>query len=200
MIISMVSIYATCNRRLDCFGAKYSFSVNVKAYPNNDSIRIGDTIWIELNEPVSLTDHTSGNNINYSGAENLGMGITIDEFVGGSVNEPGTVPAATKFYFQLEMGSPIQNTLVERVRSFNFSETQGNYRFKVGIVPKQKGIYGVAISNAANVYRNNDKCTKANFNIIFANTNQHLYFYESNRPGYTISEYEKTHLYCFKVK
>lgn len=200
IVIFTVSIYATCKKRLDCASTIHSFAINAKAYPSKDSINIYDTLWIEINQAVSLIDNVSGNTIDYTNAENLGMVTTIDEFVGGSINNPGTIPAANKFNFEIQSGNLLQNTFIERVRSFNFLEKQGIYLFKVGIVPHQKGIYGIAISNAANVYRKNDKCTKASFAITFKDTDQHLYLYQQNRPDYTISEYEKTHLYCVKVK
>lgn len=200
IFVFITTIYATCDKRSDCFNSVYSFSINSKAYPSNDSINISDTIWIEINEPVDMVDGISGNKISYANAENLGLGITIDQFVGGSIENPGTVPAAGKFNYQIQFGYSIQNTFIERVREFRFLETQGFYKFKVGIIPQQKGIYGIAISNAANLHIKNDKCTKAAFKITFNDTDQHLYLYEQNRPNYNISEYEKTHLYCVKVK
>ena len=200
IFIFTATIYATCNKRLDCFNTIYSFSSSAKAYPSKDSINTFDTLWIEINEPVSLIDSASGDTVNYNNAENLGMGITIDEFMGGSINNPGTIPAANKFHFRIQLGDSIRNPFVERVREFKFLEIQNFYRFKVAIIPQQKGTYGIAISNAANVYRKNDKCTKAMFSITLTDTDQHLYFYEYNRPGYIISEYEKSHLYCVKIK
>jgi hypothetical protein len=92
------------------------------------------------------------------------------------------------------------NLLPEQNRDYGFSEMNNEYKFKLGVIPKQTGTFAIGVDNAANVFRTNDKCTKASFFIKFANTNQHLYFIEQNRPGYTISESESTHAYCFKVK
>jgi len=44
------------------------------------------------------------------------------------------------------------------------------------------------VSNASNVYKNNDKCTKANFEINFKNTNQHLLLNQISFPDYHLTE------------
>jgi hypothetical protein len=85
-------------------------------------------------------------------------------------------------------------------RDYLFIEANSEYKFKLGIIPKRVGVFTFSPSNSGTVRRANDNCSKAVFNITFANTNQHLYVYEQNRPGYTPSEYERTHMYCFKVK
>jgi len=54
------------------------------------------------------------------------------------------------------------------------------------------------VSNASNIYRKNDNCTKANFGINFTATNQHLYFNEIVLPGVTLPA--GGGIYLFKVK
>lgn len=48
--IYMITVFATC--RKDCSRTDYSFEIAAKAYPDLDSIRVGDTVWVEVNEPV----------------------------------------------------------------------------------------------------------------------------------------------------
>jgi hypothetical protein len=172
----------------------------VVAYPDLDSISINDTIWFQINSSTNLKDIQTGRQIDYSNVENMGSAITFLEFIGGSVIDPGVVGSTSAFNYNLILGSVVTNPLVEQIKEYKFLEEQGNYKFKLGVVPKKKGIFGIGIGNAANVYRKSDKCTKAGFNITFKNTNQHLYFLEQNRPGYTPSGMELTNLYCFKVK
>lgn len=43
-------------------------------------------------------------------------------------------------------------------------------------------------------------CQKASLGISLINTQQHEYFYQLWRPGYTLTNTELKHLYCFKVK
>ena len=44
---------------------------------------------------------------------------------------------------------------------------------KDSVSVKQKGMYSILFSNAVNVYRANDNCTKASFTLHFENTNKH---------------------------
>lgn len=198
--ISMASIFSTCKKGgLGCGNAVYNFKIGVRAYPDKDSIRIGDTIWFELNTPTSFEDITSGKLINYGGAANLGSAISVVKFVGGSISDPGAVYSANSFNYILVTGSQVNNPFVEGIRDYLFLESNNQYKFKLAIIPQQLGIFSLGLSNAANVYRHSDKCTKAGFEIDFENTNQHLYFLQNNRPGYVISGSELTSIYCFKV-
>lgn len=196
----MASIFSTCKKGgLGCANTVYNFKINMQAYPDKDSIHINDTIWIELNSPTSLTDLRTNQLVDFSGATNLGSAITVVKFVGGSVSDPGAVYSANSFDYVLEVGKKIDNPFTEGVREFIFIEDNQMYLFKLGIVPKQLGIFSIGLSNAANVYRKSDKCTKAGFEIDFSTTNQHLYYLQNNRPGYVITGSELTSLYCFKV-
>ena len=80
-----------------------------------------------------------------------------------------------------------------------FTEADGYYQFKLGIVAQNTGRFVVTISNAANVYRSNDACTKASFAINFKETNQHFYYLQSWRPDLTLDESGKNKVYYFKV-
>jgi hypothetical protein len=74
-------------------------------------------------------------------------------------------------------------------------EMNGRYRFKAAFIPKGKGDFGISPGNAASVFRNQDKCAKADFSIAVTNTNQHRYIYQESRPGYEITEQERTNVY-----
>jgi hypothetical protein len=195
----MAFIQATCNKKVDCLNAVYTFAVTAKVYPDMENINIGDTIWVELDEPNMFEDLQSGKTIDFSQAANLGLGIALDRFTGGDLLNPGTVAAAAAFSIHVREGTQLSSLQPERIRSFNFSEQAGRYRLKIAVVPSQAGTYSLGISDASNVFRKNDHCTKAGFKITLANTTQHLHLYEQNRPGYTPSAYEVVHMYCFKV-
>lgn len=200
VVIYAFSVYASCNKNTDCVSQTYSFDTHIKAYPDNDSININDTIWLEYISSTILPDLATGDLVEYSKA-NLSMSKDFVEFTGGSISNPGVVPSVNAFDYKLVHGSFIPDDLSpEKNRDYSVQENNSAYRFKLGIIPKRVGIFSIAVTNASNVYRLNDLCSKASFKITFANTNQHLYFYEQNRPGYTPSEYERTHMYCFKVK
>ena len=175
-----------------CADTKFSFQTGIRAYPDRDSIHTGDTIWFEANVPTSLTDTKTNQLIDYSGAVNMGTYIALDRLTGGSIANPNNTYAAGEFKLVLLNGNESNNVLPERIRSFLFIESGKQYSLKFGIIPQKKGIYYAGIGNPANVYRKSDPCTKAGYGIKFINTNQHLYFYQNDRPGYVIQGLELT--------
>ncbi len=169
-----------CNKRLDCARTIYSFSLNVIAYPNKDSIHIGDTIWVEIDEPTTLKDAFTGSMVDYRGAANLGSAISFDKYSMSS--GLFTIDAAQEFNFSVVSGRQINSTNANLYHEFRFSETNGHYRFKLGIIPKETGVFRFLLSSAANVYRKGDRCTKASFAMFFKSIDQH-YYLNPNFPG-----------------
>ncbi len=185
---------------LGCADTKFTFQTSIRAYPDKDSIRVGDTVWLESNIPVSLNDISTKNLIDYSGASNLGTVISLDRFTGGSISDPGTTYAANEFKYVLLKGKIVENNILpDRIKEYLFIEANNQYSLKVGIVAQKKGVYILGVDNSKNVFRSTDKCTKASYFINFINTKQHLYLYQNNRPGYKIEGLELTNTYCFKV-
>lgn len=200
IVIAMANTFSTCKKGgPGCVHPVYYFKTGVQAYPDQDSIRIGDTIWITAHFSKKLIETNSHDTVEFSGATNLGSDLSFDIFRGGSISDPGTNYAANDFNYSLVIGSPANNPFTDRIKEYLFKENDNTYDFKLGIIPKFSGTYAVAIGDAQGVARKSDKCSKAYFEIDFENTNQHLYLYQDNRPGYTISEYEQKHMYCFRV-
>jgi hypothetical protein len=197
-LLALVSIYATCNKG-NCHEAIYSFEATYSIFPDKDSIQIGDTIWLQLSTLTTLNSLFTNQVVDYSGAVNFGTAVGYAKLIGGDMYNPGSVPAADSFNYKLIKGINQQSAKQDQVRNFLFVEENGMYVFKLGIIPKAKGLFALGPGNAVNVYTNKNKCDKANFNLTFKNTNQHLYFLEQSRPGYETSIYEKTHMYCVKV-
>jgi hypothetical protein len=176
----LIFIYATCKKNSDCANIVYTFSAEIKAYPDVDSTNIGDTLFLELNHPVTSKDIISGREISYSNAANFGTAIGFAEFI--FPNNVNTEVAA-KFNYKLFWGIELKRQDSSKFREFSFVQINQFYKFKLAIIPKFKGVFKLFVSNAANVYRTDDKCTKAGFVINFTNTNQHLYLNEVSFPG-----------------
>ncbi len=171
LAVAMISTFSTCKKGITgCAETVYSFQMDIKAYPDIDSIHTGDTLWLEVNSPATLQDNISNRLVNYSGAENLGTAIGFGQFKNDS-----TTVAANFFDYKLVLGIPINNPNINQIREYLFIQTNNNYAFKLGIVPKYKGTFSIGVSNAANVYRKSDNCTKASFVITFKDTKQHYY-------------------------
>lgn len=196
LVICMTSYGFKCNKSVGCAEVVSNFEMGIKAYPDKDSILIGDTIWIEINEPVIFKDltGTGTGNVDYSNAANLGAAISFAQLISvDSTNDK----VASKFKYLLMSGSSVERQDTIKYWEYKFSEQNGFYRFKLALIPREKGVYKMFIGNANNVYRNNNKCTKANFIINFINTNQHYYFNKVSFPGIVLSG--KTGVYLFKV-
>jgi len=104
VIIYFSSVYSSCRKGIGCKEITYSFSTGIRAYPDSDSINVNDTIWVEFSNSTQLHDINLGVNIDFSGANNLGTSIDYLKFTGGSISNPGVVPAANDFDYNLVTG------------------------------------------------------------------------------------------------
>jgi hypothetical protein len=111
------------------------------------------------------------------------------------------IDAVNKFEFISRKGtigpSPVNPN---RFKDFYYQELNEYYAFQLDVVPKQKGIYAIYISNLlSNGLRGKD-CTKASFSNTLNNSNKniHLFEYAMNRPP--ASQYEIERIYCFRVQ
>ena len=181
----------------NCSDTSYSFDINARIFPDEDSISIGDTIWIEASSPTTLTDKLSGEEVDYGGATNMGIAIQIVSFHGGSVSNTGAFHVLDSFHYVLVNGQLTAQD--DNAINYLYDAVDNSYKFKLGIIGERTGTYGLSVSDAINVYRQKDKCSKATYTMQITDTDQHLYLYQNSRPGYEISSYEMTHVYCFKV-
>jgi hypothetical protein len=189
IIILLSTIYATCKK--DCVMANYTFKLGVKAFPNLDSVFIGDTIWLDVNEPTTLRNIETGTLVSFNNATNLGSNIGFQEVLSATQFRN----AANDFKFKIIFGIETANTNPQLFRDYLFAEQNGRYLFKLGIVPLVVGVYRLGFGNAANVVRNNSPCERASFQIDFQQTDQHFYLYPGGAgtpPGGGV--------YYFKVK
>lgn len=171
LLLTLAGWQFQCHRPVDCREAVYNFELGLKAYPDKDSIHIGDSLWLEVNESTTFTDVRTGRVVDYSGAANLGSAIGFQQLSNSS--SQFSISAAQKFDFSLVQGVEAHSADPTLYHEYLFTEVNGAYGFKLGIVPREAGIYSIVFSNAANVFRKDDNCTKANFTLNFKNTNQH---------------------------
>jgi hypothetical protein len=177
VIAALMFIEANCTKfPIDCADTKYSFELPVKAFPNKDTIHVGDTIWLEINEPTLIRDGRTGEMIDYSGTSNLGTALSFS-FRDIAINQ--WIDGANRFNFILDKGIELKKNPLDI--QYRFIEQSGRYVFKLGVIPKENGLHCLLFSNSNNTYRNSDKCTKAGFTINFRDTDQHYYL----SPSYT---------------
>jgi len=196
LFIGFCSIYGTCKKGvLGCANTVYSFRINETIFPDRDSIRVGDTIYLNVNASTKLIDLQRNDTVQYDNTSNLGNVVTILKFLPD--NKDGG--AIQNFNLIVIKGTKVETIHPLSQQEVGFVEENGNYKFKMAIVAKDTGRYVITISNAANVYRKNDYCTKASFTINIDSTNQHFYLLNLWSPSDTLDEEGKKRVYYFKV-
>jgi hypothetical protein len=193
LLTLLLNLNFHCRKDFSCDETKHSFEIGIRAYPNTEEINVNDTLWLEINTPDILRDKQTGTLIDYSGVENLGATISFQKLEGSAF----TGKAVNNFQRILLKGKEVTNDIDPALfREFVFEDENGNYQFKMAVVPKDTGVFRITFSNAANVYRKSDRCTKAYFTINFVQTNQHYFFY----PDYHGSPDTPSGTYYFQVK
>lgn len=191
-----MTMFSTCRKGgFDCANTVYTFQIGEQITPDKDSIRVGDTLVLKMTAPTNLTDMQSGRTISYGNAENLGNIVTFLRLF--PMNQ--SYGAMKNFTLSVIKGRTVNTVAEQGQLEVLFSEENEKYVFDLLIVPRDTGRYAITIGNAANVYRKNDKCTKASFEIDFQNTDQHFYFLQLWRPDLTLDERGKRKVYYFKV-
>lgn len=180
----------------NCKDAKYSFSMEEFFSPKKDSISVGDTLWVTSSHSTTFQDLINNQHIDFSNSQ-IGTNIRILSFsdtsktVTGSVNDFGII---------IIYGNEVSNdNIPSENKGFIYEEINGSYMLKLGFIGSKKGIYSISLGNSIGIVQRKRGCEKASIEIENANVNKHLYYYQDFRPGYQISEYERTHMYCFKV-
>ena len=195
LLIAMATTFSTCKKGgLGCANAVYDFQIGETITPDKDSVHIGDTIFLKVLTSSTLSDLHSGQLIDYSNTSNLGNVVTILKFTNSQ-----TRGAINDFDLTFIKGREVKAIDPLSQKDVLFNEEDGFYKFNLSFIPKDTGRYVLTIGDAANVYRKNDKCTKANFNIDFEGTNQHFYLLNIWRPDLTLDDNGKRHVYYFKV-
>ena len=177
LITAMACSFSTCKKGgLGCANSVYSFQLGESITPDKDSIRIGDTIFLNVNTSTKLTDLQTGTLVEYNNTSNLGNVVTLLRFL--TVNTQGAV---NNFSLVLLKGTEVSAVDPLSQKDVLFVEENGNYKFNLAIIAKDTGRYAITIGNATNVFRKNDNCTKASFAINFEATNQHFYLLHRKR-------------------
>lgn len=176
VIIFSTAVFSTCKKSiLGCTENTYSFDIDAKVFPDKDSINIGDTIWVEINSPTTLTDQFN-TLVDYSNANNLGTVMGFVKVI--NVSPIQLEDAVNDFKLILIAGNEVPSVNPQLLKEYNFQESGGRYIFKLAIIPKNRGTFSFNLENAANVMRNGNSCPKAIFNFLLKNTtDQHYYLY-----------------------
>lgn len=114
-------------------------------YPTNDTIHIGDTIWLEARIPVNLKDFETGEIANYRGVDfNSYFDIQIlTDTTRYISDQPNPSYATSKFTLIKSIGDCIFDDEVCRI---NYLDRNDSFLFKVGFIAKNEGIYRINLA------------------------------------------------------
>jgi len=177
--IGTASIFSTCKKGgiLGCHES-FAYTIDAKVYPDKDTVNIGDTIFVEVNFPTTLTNSTPGEIANLNGAS----GIATDMGFVKLVNDSPIVldNAVPDFNFKLIKGREVAPTKHDTtlIKSFFFEEANNMVLFKLAIIPKNIGTYSFNIGASPDVEEKNVICPTFTLNYLLRNTtDQHYYLY-----------------------
>lgn len=158
-----------------CPESLYHFEMDAHIVPDRDTVGIGDTIWVEINSPVVFKDQMTNEEITFSDASNLGTAIPFVKLINRMPIKLEN--AVMDFSFDLVTGSELPTTNAEVFKDYLIPEVNGQYLFKLGIVPKDTGTFRFNLGNSVNVSRKRKPCPRADFYMRLVNTDQHYYLY-----------------------
>ncbi|MEO7044033.1 MAG: hypothetical protein ABI091_01910 [Ferruginibacter sp.] len=198
ILLSTLVINSGCPK--PCIQSNLSFIVNSQFNPDNDSIHVGDTIYLESSFSTQLIDQSTGRIIDYSNSKGIGSTLAVSSLpIGDSISKDAVfdfdyISVNGKIYNDRSIPRP------DGVQQVSYEETNGDYILKVGLIAKKKGNYILGIGDGlSNGRKNSNNCEKASFNNTLSNTDQHFYLIKNWYPNVVIGGYGKLRVYYFKV-
>lgn len=183
-----------------CIEANYSFNVNAQITPDTDSVHVGDTVFLISNFSSKLKDEMSGDSITYSNSDGIGSDLSILKLATGvypgqdAVKKFGFISILGRIYNDPNIPSP------NRVQQLTYEEDNNKYQLKIGIIPKETGLYYLGVDNGLSIGRKSiHSCEKAAFSISLNNTNQHLEYFSEWNSSNSLTTYEHQRVYFLRV-
>jgi hypothetical protein len=177
----------------------YNFLVTAQWQSEQDIYRTGDTIYLISSFSKDLLNTLDNVQINYNNAVGIGGSISIGLL---DTITHQRLPANDSFNIISFVGSfekfPI-NTINQGI-NFSYLELNSTYEFKIGFIPKYKGIYGIGVSDLRSLGLKGKNCTNANFDMTIINNNKHLYLHQYALGVDTNDSYLQKHGYDFRVQ
>ena len=182
-----------------CVPNQYQFNGGTSTiYPDEDSIRIGDTLWFNCSIPLNLKYNTGigsdSANYNISGASNFGTDFHLTSPTGVNMQ----VGAMDSFTFvSITGGLKINKLDPHASKTISFTEIGNNYVASFGIIAQKKGIYALIMLDVNDGMK---KCDKFSVTTFMNNADNHLHYLKDlYYGGAPIDALTATHCYCFKV-
>lgn len=162
-------------------------------YPTNDTIHIGDTIWLEARIPVNMKDFETGEIANYRGVDfNSYFDIQIlTDTTRYISDQPNPSYATSKFTLIKSSGDCIFDDEVCRI---NYLDRNDSFLFKVGFIAKNEGIYRINLAynpggtahGSQEINMNDSKCTHKLATLCQSINNGSSTLYRAKEKGFKV--------------
>lgn len=165
-------------------------------YPQQDSIRVGDTLYFLSHTSIILKDTDNGQIVNYGNADNFGSAIGVIELTKpnieiGAVDDFRWIILKGKVYTDSSVPAP------DQVKQAIFAQDNNQYIISVAIIPLKTGLYSFSTDDLPDVVKN---CDRAAISMKITNSDNHLhYLRDTYYGGGAVDDLSATHTYSFKV-
>lgn len=198
LLVALTTLSARCNKETTrpCYSAApYAFDVTSEWTPQKEVYHIGDTIYLNMSFPKTLTDLLSSKEVSYQDAVGISGPILT-----GQLDSQEIIPAMSNFDYIPVTGTfqNIKNT-PEIGKVIFVDEQFTSYKFKVAILLKTKGIYLFYVSDLRSEGLKGKDCTNAVFNMLVTNSDKHISLFQQALNQIPDSVQQRT-MYCFKVE
>lgn len=180
-----------------CTKHYYNFSIDSTFfYPQQDSIRVGDTLYFLSHTSIILKDTDNGQIVNYGNADNFGSAIGVIELTKpnieiGAVDDFRWIILKGKVYTDSSVPAP------DQVKQAIFAQDNNQYIISVAIIPLKTGLYSFSTDDLPDVVKN---CDRAAISMKITNSDNHLhYLRDTYYGGGAVDDLSATHTYSFKV-
>lgn len=190
--------FATCKKKKgECIGNAYQLRETWNILPQRDSINIGDTLVFSSSFSNRPFDYNTNSNVDFSGNALIGTPFSVRVVKGlGDLRH-----AIDSFSFFLLEGRYKDNDLQPtQIKDIFWTESNNNYKIKIGIIVRKKGDYLITIPNAIGKLNKANEC-ESGAGIILSNNNlnNNAYLF---RPYYggNVPSKDSSIIFCIKVK
>lgn len=140
LLIVLLLTGSRCNDEKDPEFVFITFEIPLTIRPGNETIRIGDSLWLVGNFPDTLRDIRSGNYYRLKEFD-FQSKICLKRITNNQLYLSEQTPAFEEFYY---LGGT--NQISSICGTFKISYSSNGYSYSVGFIPKNTGIFTLSIN------------------------------------------------------
>ncbi|GAB4341766.1 MAG: hypothetical protein OHK0038_21520 [Flammeovirgaceae bacterium] len=170
LIFSIIMLICTACPEYECNNPKYVFRVPVSTTSIKDTLKIGDTLWIEMDVEQSMRDTISKKDISYPNGD-FSFIVGITEFNSTDQNGTSNMKEANHLFKDVIINGTFSNFYKNSNCCYYLADFENNhYRFKLGLIPLKKGDYFIKMHGGVERQKI-DKCDTSIADIYVSNGN-----------------------------